>query len=37
METLVDANIGIDQMVEQAETFCEEEGIELKLVYRLSM
>ncbi|MFB9053410.1 GNAT family N-acetyltransferase [Formosa undariae] len=36
MNTRVDTIIGIDQIIQQAETFCEEEGIELKLVYRLS-
>ena len=36
MDILVDENIGLDQVIAQAEAFCEEEGIEVKLVYRLS-
>ncbi|MDW5287431.1 GNAT family N-acetyltransferase [Formosa sp. PL04] len=36
MNTIVDSDIGIDRVIAQAENFCELEGIEIKLVYRLS-
>ncbi len=36
MNTLLDIDAEIDQLIEQAEAFCEKEGVEIKLVYKLS-